>query len=69
MNRQNAGTSSHLFSVRVWSEEVEEGHAEWRGKVHHILTGEQQYFRDWTTLIAFLEKGFPLLAESKKAEL
>jgi hypothetical protein len=34
---------SHLFTVRVW-----------RGKVQHVASGEARYFRDWSTLVAFL---------------
>jgi hypothetical protein len=49
---------SHLFTVRVWREELEEGHFEWRGKVQHALSGETRYFRRWQDLIEFMrEKG------------
>jgi hypothetical protein len=45
---------SHLFTVRVWVEDLGDGRSEWRGKVQHVISGETRYFRDWTTLIAFL---------------
>ena len=49
---------SHLFTVRLWREELEEGRYEWRGKVQHALSGETRYFRRWEDLIAFVqEKG------------
>lgn len=45
---------SHLFTVRLWMEELGNGQTEWRGQVQHVLTGEKRYFRDWSTLIEFL---------------
>jgi hypothetical protein len=47
---------SQLFTVRLWAEEVSAGHAEWRGQVTHVLSGKARYFREWPTLIAFLEQ-------------
>ncbi len=45
---------SHLFTVRLWQEELGNGQTELRGKVQHVSSGEARYFRDWPTLIAFL---------------
>jgi hypothetical protein len=45
---------SHLFTVRVWLEDLGDGRSEWRGKVQHTLDGEACYFRDWQTLVAFI---------------
>ena len=45
---------SHLFTVRLWVEELGNGKSEWRGKVQYVTSGEVRYFREWTTLIAFL---------------
>lgn len=47
---------SHLFTVRVWREDLGQGRSEWRGKVQHVLSGEVRYFRDWATLIAALQE-------------
>ena len=47
---------SQLFTVRVWQEDLGEGRREWRGKVQLVGNGEAYYFRDWATLIAFLEQ-------------
>lgn len=47
-------TTSHLFTVRVWREEMGNGRVEWRGKVQHALSGEARYFREWAELIAFV---------------
>ncbi|HOG47507.1 MAG TPA: hypothetical protein PLJ35_03040 [Anaerolineae bacterium] len=58
--RERAGESrlrphGRSFIVRVWSEELG-GHSEWRGKVQFVPSGEALYFRDWATLIAFIER-------------
>ena len=46
---------SHLFTVRLWAEAIDEGMAEWRGKVQHVISGETHYFRDWNDLTAYLQ--------------
>jgi len=50
---------SHLFTVRVWAEELGEGQTEWRGRVQHVTGGEVHYFRDWITLVALLTAMLP----------
>ena len=45
---------SHLFTVRLWLENLGDGRAEWRGQVQHVLSGETRYFREWPALIAWL---------------
>ena len=46
---------SQLFTLSLWQEDLGEGVSEWRGKVRHVPSGETRYFRDWPTLIAFLQ--------------
>jgi hypothetical protein len=46
---------STMFSIRVWREELGSDQWELRGKVLHLHSGEAAYFRDWETLIGFLE--------------
>ena len=46
---------SHLFTLRLWLEELGSGQTDWRGKVQHVNSGEARYFRDWPTLQAFVE--------------
>lgn len=46
---------SHLFTIRLWTERTGEGQLERRGRVNHVLSGERQYFRDWSTLVRYLE--------------
>jgi len=47
---------SQLFTVRLWIEDLGDSRAEWRGKVQHVLSGEASYFRDWPSLVAFLDE-------------
>ena len=44
------GNQSHLFTVRLWAEDLGDGQSEWRGKVQHVSSGATRYFRDWSTL-------------------
>jgi hypothetical protein len=54
VDQTQALSHMHLFTVRVWLEELGAGQLEWRGEVHEVLSGERRYFRDWQTLIAIL---------------
>lgn len=56
MAQKEKRTASHLFTLRVWVEDVENGRFEIRGQVKHILTGETISFREWPPLLAFLEQ-------------
>jgi hypothetical protein len=53
---------SHLFTVRLWKEEVEGGF-EYRGAVRDVLCGAFRAFRRWADLTEFMtaqvEQGFP----------
>lgn len=46
--------SAHLFTLRIWLEELGDGQSEWRTQVQHVSSGEVQYFRDWQRLVAWL---------------
>jgi hypothetical protein len=50
----NIRRRSHLFTVRIWEEEIRADQTEWRGKVQLLTTGEVRYFREWTTLVPLL---------------
>jgi hypothetical protein len=52
---------SQLFMLRLWPEELGSGQIDWRGRVQHVNSGETRYFRDWPTLLAFLEGLLPKL--------
>lgn len=54
--RQTRQPSSYLFTLRIWHEQLEEGQGEWRGQVEHLLSGRTCYFRDWSTLVSFLDE-------------
>ncbi len=54
MDKNQSRSYSQLFTVRLWVEELGNGQTEWRGQVQHVLSGEKRYFRDWSTLMAFL---------------
>jgi catechol 2,3-dioxygenase-like lactoylglutathione lyase family enzyme len=50
MTSRRQGRTSHLFTVRLWAEQTDLAHFEWRGKVQDVLTGEAHYFRNWQQL-------------------
>ena len=56
LDRTSPSLTAHLFTVRIWREELGEGHIEWRGKVQHALSGEARYFREWGELLAFVQE-------------
>lgn len=45
----------HLFVLRVWLEEEENGKSEWRAEIEHIPTREKRYFREWDKLFDFVQ--------------
>lgn len=44
----------HLFTVRVWREEVGSGQYECRGRVQHGLDGQAWHFQGWAAMIDFM---------------
>ena len=62
MDRPSQSPRSHLFTVRVWKEEVSNGQIEWRGKVQLLNSGDVRYFRDWAALVPLL---LTMLSESQ----
>ena len=54
-NANNPVQNSHLFTLRLWLEDLGNGQLDWRGKVQHVNSGEVIYFRNWQTLEAFIE--------------
>jgi hypothetical protein len=51
---QAAPAHGQLFTVRVWAEAGEGGHAAWRFKVQHVLSGEASYFYEWQAVVEFI---------------
>ena len=54
MDTPDQYSRSHLFTVRVWQEEVGQDLTEWRGKVQLITDGNVCYFRRWEGLVPLL---------------
>ena len=54
MNSRAVRRQSHLFTVRLWKEELGDGQFEWRGETRHVISGARYFFRDWAKLIESL---------------
>ena len=54
-DNNRAAQGSHLFTMRLWLEDLGNGQTDWRGKVQHVTSGEARYFRDWPTLETFVD--------------
>lgn len=50
---------SHLYTVRLWLEDLGDGRVEWRGQVEHVMSGERRYFRSWPSLLEQLKELLP----------
>jgi hypothetical protein len=59
MGQDQLHPRSHLFTVRLWAEDIGNGQTEWRGRVQQVTSREIYYFRDWPTLITYLLKLLP----------
>lgn len=55
MNTSLAAQAPHLFTVRVWTEVVEDKQTVSRGQVLHVQSGETRYFQNWSALTEHLE--------------
>ncbi len=58
MSETQARTHTHLFTLRVWVEDVGNDRFELRGQIKHVLTGETTYFRGMPALQKFLKQWF-----------
>jgi hypothetical protein len=56
MHVKREPAQSQLFTMRIWREDLVDGRFEIRGQVKHIPSAETIYFREWTTLQAFLTR-------------
>jgi hypothetical protein len=57
-DQNKPASPSELFTVRVWREALND-HYEWRGKVQHSGSGKSRYFRNWQTLVEFIQDVLP----------
>ena len=55
MDTAHPPSRSHLFTLRVWREDLGQGQSEWRGEVHEVESREVRYFRDWSTLLTLVQ--------------
>ncbi len=67
MDAHQASHPSHLFTLRLWLENLGDGRTEWRGQVQHVLSGQVRYFCDWPTLIAHLMAMLAAEPETRQA--
>ena len=56
---------SHLFTVRLWAEELGDGQTEWRGQVQHVLSGKTRYFRERAMLMEVMMAMLPGLESNE----
>lgn len=54
MANEQTARQEHLFTLRLWTEEVAADQREWRGRLYDTTTGEVRYFREWAALIPLL---------------
>lgn len=54
MDRSGQKHPSHLFTIRLWLEELGEAGCEWRGKAQHVKSGQVRYFAQLGTLAGLL---------------
>ncbi len=59
MDKTGHQQRTHLFTVRLWLEDLGAGQTEWRGEVQYVVNGEKRYFRDWPALVALLQTMLP----------
>jgi len=54
-------SNSHLFTVRLWREQLGDDASEVRCQVRHVKSGETRHFRDWSQLTEYLRNKFDQL--------
>ena len=50
---------SHLFTVRIWPESLDDKRLEWRGQLKYLPTGETLYFREWSQVQELIQRFVP----------
>ena len=56
MSETGVRTFTQMFTLHLWQEDMGNGRCEIRGQVKHVLSKETIYFRDWSSLLAFLQQ-------------
>lgn len=67
MDDQPAQHHSHLFTVRLWQENLGDGHQEWRGKVKYLLSNEERLFRGCDEIGALMLSLLPHFMEESQS--
>lgn len=57
---QHSYRPAHLFTLRLWSEELDKGEMEWRLQLRSIETGQTHCFHDWPSLVGLLLTMLPV---------
>ena len=47
-------SQTHSFTIRLWSERLDDDVYEWRGRLQHTESGERRYFRNAESLYGAL---------------
>jgi hypothetical protein len=47
-------SQTHSFTIRLWSERLDDDMYEWRGRLQHMDSSERRYFRDAESLYGAL---------------
>ena len=66
---RNSSQISHLFTIRVWVEQLSEGVVDIRFQAKHITSGESRLFRDGEQLLAYLRSKAGVVEEGSVASL
>lgn len=51
---QGQRSTSSLFLVRMWEEDIDNRQVEWRGRLLHVVSGKAWSFGDWPELVCLL---------------
>ena len=62
------GSPSQLFTIRLWTEDLDERRREYRGQAKHVVSGVIRNFREWSDLEAFLIATFDGYEEGTHGE-
>ncbi len=61
--------TTELFTIRLWREQLNETHTEWRGKIQHIGSGETRYFRSLDNMMEFMSNTLSNFKNDEKPEI
>jgi len=59
MDTAHPPARSHLFTLRLWREDLGQEQSEWRGEVHNVESREVRYFRTWSALLTLVQAMLP----------